>query len=178
MITLVCKQCGEEFSKPSRYRTHLMKFCSQKCSGVAQRGPNHYKWSGGRSVNDGSYVLISNHSHPKSVNGRVYEHVLIAEKVLGKHLPSGSEVHHVDGNGCNNTPSNLVICQDHAYHMLLEARTKRFRDCGSLDSKRCCTCKQVKLLNEFPVRRTNWDGKYNSCLVCSRERMRKRPLIL
>ena len=31
---------------------------------------------------------------------------------------------HLDGNPRNNAPSNLVICQDKAYHMLLHARQR------------------------------------------------------
>lgn len=41
-----------------------------------------------------------------------YEHVHIAEKALGKAIPKGSVVHHVDENPANNAAENLVICQD------------------------------------------------------------------
>ena len=51
-------------------------------------------------------------------------HRNVAELALGKPLPSGAEIHHIDGNGFNNSPDNLVICQDHSYHMLLHARER------------------------------------------------------
>lgn len=50
------------------------------------------------------------------------EHVLVAEKALGKRLPAGAVVHHVNHNKTDNRPENLVICPDHAYHRLLHVR--------------------------------------------------------
>lgn len=76
----------------------------------------------------------------KTVNGymrgtvdgvRMYEHTYLAEKALGKKLPSGAEVHHMNGDKADNHKYfNLVICPDRAYHMLLE---KRARDLGLAD---------------------------------------------
>lgn len=63
----------------------------------------------------------------KSVNylGRVVkEHIVIASIVLGRPLPSGVIVHHVNGDGRDNRHSNLVICQDQKYHKLLHYRQR------------------------------------------------------
>lgn len=49
----------------------------------------------------------------------------LAELALGKNLPKGACVHHVDGNPLNNESSNLVICPSHAYHMLLHKRLRQ-----------------------------------------------------
>src|SRR5258708_6599812 len=64
------------------------------------------------------------------------EHELIAEQVLGHPLPKKAEIHHVDNNGLNNEHSNLVICQDHAYHMLLHARTRIVKAGGNPNTDR------------------------------------------
>lgn len=56
-----------------------------------------------------------------------YEHIRVAEAALGKKLPEGAEVHHLNKNKADNRPTNLVVCPDHAYHMLLH---KRARDLG------------------------------------------------
>lgn len=59
------------------------------------------------------------------IDGKMYrQHVLLAEKALGKQLPKGAVVHHVDGNGTNNDTNNLVICQDQNYHLLLHRRAE------------------------------------------------------
>ena len=64
--------------------------------------------------------------HPNaSSNGCVYEHVLVAEKILGRHLNKEETVHHIDGNKKNNDPDNLMIFAtngDHiAYHTGMQA---------------------------------------------------------
>src|SRR5512138_1271832 len=57
--------------------------------------------------------------------------VLIAEKVLGKKLPKGALVHHVDADSMNDANNNLVILQDQSLHMLVEYRTKAFLATGN-----------------------------------------------
>ncbi len=65
---------------------------------------------------------------------------LIATLALGHRLPKGAEVHHVDGNHANNTPSNLVICQDHTYHVLLHRRQRAFDICDHAEWVPCQLC--------------------------------------
>lgn len=67
---------------------------------------------------------------------------IIAERVLGKPLPTGAEVHHVDENPKNNRNDNLVICPDHSYHRLLHRRTNALNACGNADWRKCNYCKQ------------------------------------
>jgi hypothetical protein len=71
---------------------------------------------------------------------RVNAHTLIAEKALGRALPKDAEIHHLDGNGKNNSRSNLVICPDHAYHALLHKRTKALDACGNANWLKCVLC--------------------------------------
>jgi len=54
-----------------------------------------------------------------------FEHILIAERVLGRVLPPNAVVHHVDHNGTNNSNSNLVICESQGYHLLLHVKERR-----------------------------------------------------
>lgn len=69
-----------------------------------------------------------------------YEHVRVAERALGKPLPPGAIVHHVDENPSNNAPTNLVICPDDAYHLLLHQRMRAMAACGNPSWRLCCHC--------------------------------------
>jgi hypothetical protein len=89
-----------------------------------------------------TYVHLLLPDHPRAnVRGYVREHVLIAERAIGKPLPPQAKVHHVDHVGSNNKNANLVICQDQAYHLLLHARERALRDCGNANWLRCVFCK-------------------------------------
>ena len=89
------------------------------------------------TINGDGYVVFE-----LGGRGAVSEHVLIAEKAIGRRLPSGAEVHHVDQNKINNAPSNLVICPSRAYHRLLHMRTEALLACGNANARKCWICKQ------------------------------------
>ena len=75
---------------------------------------------GNREFSSSGYVRV------KTIVGRQYEHILVAESVLGRKLkrfgsqghPDNEVVHHIDGNKANNATSNLIICT-HSYHISL-----------------------------------------------------------
>lgn len=76
-----------------------------------------------------------------SKNGvRKSEHILKAEKALGKKLPEGAVVHHWDRNKLNNENENLLICPDQAYHMLIHQRMRAYEACGHADWLQCKFC--------------------------------------
>jgi hypothetical protein len=78
-----------------------------------------------------------------NVGGKlVREHQLIAERALGKSLPAGAHVHHVDGNRKNNAHSNLVVCPSDAYHKLLHLRQDAIDACGNASFRKCQFCHQ------------------------------------
>ena len=151
----VCQVCGVSFLA---WHDH-QKFCSVECSGKAHTGTGHPRWKG--DTKSHGYVYIS-------VDGkRIRENRLVAERALGKPLPEGCKVHHWDENKENNDPSNLVICENDAYHMLLHARKRRLDDTGSFDLKRCLTCNEIKPLTAFHKRRRAWDGANEICIACA-----------
>ncbi len=72
--------------------------------------------------------------------GHTEEHILIAEKALGKKLPQGAVIHHVDGRRGHNVNSNLVICPNQSYHALLHRRQEAYEACGNANARKCRYC--------------------------------------
>lgn len=76
----------------------------------AQTAEHNPSWKGGRRIKTNGYAEIYMPSHPNvSKRNTVYEHTLIAEKMLGRYLKKGEIVHHIDFNKSNNNPNNLVV---------------------------------------------------------------------
>ena len=91
---------------------------------------------GDGSINVHGYIQYS-------IGGKIrLRHVLTAERALGHILPQGAQVHHVDGNGLNNAPSNLVVCQDQKYHALLHRRMAAIRAGYPAHHVICRHCRQ------------------------------------
>lgn len=105
---------------------------------------------------------------PEVTHRWVLEHVVIAERVLGRPLPAGAQVHHVDENRKNNAHGNLVICQDQKYHQLLHVRARVLRAGGNPNTDAICSkCQQVKPLTEFSVRSDSGRGHQAACKPCA-----------
>lgn len=85
-------------------------------------------WKGGKSVAWHGYMRVLMPDHPRALsNGYVWEHFLVAEKIIGRPLkyygkndPRNENVHHKDSDKRNNHPSNLKIMIDGREHSLYE----------------------------------------------------------
>lgn len=96
---------------------------SKKKGVVYIKGHNRSCWKGGVVVDDyNPYTRVWCPGHPRANNGYVYEHILVAEKALGRYISPKHPIHHVNEDKRDNRPQNLVICQDASYHALLHER--------------------------------------------------------
>jgi hypothetical protein len=100
------RYCGMHQARKQRYgRLHLIR----RANGSGHIGAN-------------GYVEVH-------VNGRrTYEHIVVAERALGKPLPKGAVVHHINEVRTDNRPENLVICPNESYHRLLHRRMRAKRE--------------------------------------------------
>lgn len=112
---ITCAHCGTVVVASHK----KARYCSIACSSAASKKPFIVK-KGYRKV------LIP--AHPRAdAKGYVFEHIVVAEAVLGRRLAKGEEIHHKDFNRQNNAPNNLKVCANHAEHM-------RFHRSGGLIS--------------------------------------------
>jgi len=141
------------------------------------KGNKHPRWNGGRTKNIEGYNLILMPNHPRSGAGRyVRAAVLIAEKTLGKPLPIGAVVHHIDENPSNDSSNNLVICQDHLYHKFLHRRVRALRACGNINWIKCSICKKYDNPSNLYLYKTHGCtvGYHNRCHADKEKNRRHR----
>uniref|UniRef100_A0A6M3XGI6 Putative homing endonuclease n=1 Tax=viral metagenome TaxID=1070528 RepID=A0A6M3XGI6_9ZZZZ len=72
--------------------------------------------------------------------GYAYVHRLIAEKILGRSLRKGEEVHHIDGNRSNNAESNIVVLPSRKIHQFEHRTTSHLREPLEPNTLICCAC--------------------------------------
>jgi HNH endonuclease len=138
------------------------KYFSQRCPKGKQVGTKD------KVVAARGYIFLYMPDHPHARGLYVPEHAVIAETALGRILPGGAEVHHVDENRQNNANNNLVICQNRAYHMLLHQRTDALKACGDASFRKCHLCQ----VYGDPNTMRSYNGKGFTHWECWRSYMR------
>lgn len=79
----------------------------------------------------GDYVLVYRPSHHRAgTDGKVPEHILVAEKKSGRPISADEHVHHINGDRHDNRPDNLAVLTP-AEHMRLH--NKRWTKAAFLD---------------------------------------------
>lgn len=91
-----------------------------------QARENNPNWKGGTTVRKDGYVL-------EYVAGRqVFQHRLVAERMIGRALLETECVHHINGCKSDNRPENLQVMQTHAEHMKEHCDPRTMSERGKL----------------------------------------------
>jgi hypothetical protein len=102
-------------------------------------------------VDTNGYVLTYAPKHHRAIQsgsfkGYVYEHILIAEKMLGRELYPDEVVHHLDGIKTNNNPYNLLVLLRSQHTKLHHWMRKHWiisKPSIFTETKRCVVCNAV-----------------------------------
>ena len=105
------KRNGYIYSEESRRNKSLAQKIAYKRKYPNGRfGSLHPNWKGGRrTAGHSGYVCIYAPDHPRANGGAVFEHILVAEKKLGRPLRKGEVVHHINHVRDDNRPENLEV---------------------------------------------------------------------
>jgi len=80
-------------------------------------------WKGGRLIGKDGYVRVFAPDHPAAFRtGYIHEHRLVAEQKLGRPLLPEEVVHHIDRDGLNNHPDNLMVLSNSEHLKLHHAQ--------------------------------------------------------
>lgn len=125
--------CGKKMIAKTYCDNHYRKF---KAYGDPLAGRVNSRKSGEGCIVGVGYLI-------HRINGKgIRAHRKIVEDILGKKLPNGAVVHHVDHDRLNNSPSNLVVCPNAAYHNLLHIRERALKASGNPNYRKCNYCKK------------------------------------
>lgn len=131
--------------------------------------PGHMHRTLGPTMDTSGYVLVRAEGHPRAILGRVLEHIIVAERVIGHLLPVGVTVHHVNEDKTDNRPGNLAVLQSQSEHVALHARLRVLRAGGNPWTDRlCCYCHIAKDQSAFYE--LAGGQRSSACKDCSRKR--------
>ncbi len=114
-------------------------------------------WKGGKRISGNGYVEIFLPEHHRArKNGYVFEHILVVELWLKRHLKPNEQVHHVNKIKTDNRIENLQVV-DIAEHARLHAKERRkgkylkcvvcskefYRKPSHVSKAKCCSLKCV-----------------------------------
>jgi len=82
----------------------------------------------GKFVDKGGYVRVCGlHDHPRNHGGQVYEHILVYEAHLGRHVRADEIVHHKNEDPSDNRLENLELLPSSSEHMRHHGRNGGYR---------------------------------------------------
>ena len=109
------------------------------------------------------YILAYLPAHSRASRGWVYEHLIVAERALGRPIPLTAHVHHVNELRNDNRPINLVICESVTYHRLLHQRMRAWRACGQSTWLPCDYCGEHDNPSNLYLHRNGRSGRHLHC---------------
>lgn len=105
-----CHACRDQDVCTCGRRKQKSSARCEVCWRLLQAGPSNGNWRGGTTRHNAGYVMRKTPGHPRGgKSGYVFEHILVVEELLGRHLHPAETVHHRNGVRDDNRPENLEL---------------------------------------------------------------------
>ena len=101
------------------HNLRILKKTKAHCKAIAAGQRRAWKTKRKRLPLGTKYVDACGYVLVKTVPGKGAwrkEHILVAERTLGRRLRPAEVVHHINGNRTDNDPANLYVCRDRQHH--------------------------------------------------------------
>ena len=128
--TPLCITCG----KPGKIATYRYARFPGQCHRCTQRWVNlqradRKETQGTHLSSDGYRRVTGMWDHPRANKyGHIREHILVAEKALGRFLDADEVVHHKNGIRTDNRWENLEVLSDNSAHRTLHGKVDGFKN--------------------------------------------------
>jgi len=110
------------------------------------------------------YILIFQPNHPRAhINGYVYEHILIIEASIGRHIKRDEQIHHINKIKDDNRIENLLLCENQLEHIRRDYGWTKIKNEWH---KTCNGCKKLLKLNENFYLRADNQTRFYVCKKC------------
>lgn len=111
----ICSRCGKTMFQ-AKCNSEYSPVCSKTC----QYAGKPRKFSIKKPRSNGYHIQILAPNHPDADrHGRVYEHRIVAEKILGRKLKPQERVHHINMIKHDNRKENLFVADSDKAHFKL-----------------------------------------------------------
>jgi hypothetical protein len=127
-----CPVCSGEFYAPGWAIRDVARnsgtYCSRTCKGKVEAERERVWFKRGEVTrHSAGYLLEWAPNHPRSTGGRVLQHILVAEAMLGRRLRRDEHVHHRNLVRDDNRPENLIVLNAREHHQLHSALMRQKR---------------------------------------------------
>jgi endogenous inhibitor of DNA gyrase (YacG/DUF329 family) len=123
---MACTHCGKLYLQDrANNRKGNKPFCTKECKSAYLNTQSR-----GREIrkkrDHGHHVLVYMHDHPRAdKKGMVFQHILVAEDVVGRSIKKHEVVHHINCVKNDNSRENLFVCENTSEHHRIHGSLNR-----------------------------------------------------